>query len=163
MTRPLPSGISSEVTKSRTLPFWAVEITFATPLRLCGREIMTIGGDTFAYAGLTVNRDAGSISIINENAQFTSTFRDEDTAGVRARVWLGYGSGGVWNYADLQLEIDGEMGGISIGSDIGILLRREKPLQTPRLVVGDVISEKDLIADGAIADTSSGKYELTRA
>lgn len=161
MTRSLPAAITGQLDSRGPRPFWVVQIDFSTPLRLANREPMTVGGDGFEWAGLFVNTASGEIAIDNEESSFTSTFFDADTARVRVRVWEGRGEGRTWAYADLKLELDGFLGDLSIGQQIGIRVRRNRPVQTPGLVIGDVVSEAHLMPDGAIARTPSGNIKIT--
>lgn len=161
MTRPLPAAF--DLTGERLYPFWCVQIDFTTPLRLCSRWEMTIGSDTFSHAGLDEFELARleQIILVNENRQYTSTFWDQPTAGVGLKVWQGYGQGLTWQYADLLLMFDGQIGSVGIGRDIAINLNHEKRRQTPGLVIGDVIEAGFLIPDGAKAITPDGIITLT--
>ena len=160
MPRPEPSAFSGELGLDNR-PFWVLEIGFSTPLRVCGRQAMTIGGDAFQHEDLEVDLPSRSVQIFNAGLALTNTFWTEDTARVPVKLWRGYGVGDTWAYTDLQLRIDGLMGGLSVGVDVGFQIRPESPRETPGLSIGDVVPEEHLIPDGAIADTRSGKVKLT--
>ena len=121
---------------------------------------MTVGGNAFTHVGLLVSRSAQTIAILNESQSLTSTFRTNSTDGVRVRVWMGYGPA-VSSFTDLYEELDGEMGPAVVGDVIELRLRREKPLQCPRVTIQDAISEAHLLPDGAVADTASGKVQIS--
>lgn len=161
MALQLPTGMASEVTASHTRLFWLVEFSLASTLRLCSRSDMTVGGDTFVHAGLTVRTAARRMQIINELAQYTAVFKNQTTAGARVRAWRGYGEGTVWQYSDLVLRLDGEMGALGISEIIDISFRDEADYVVPGLSIGDVIPDAHLIPDGAIARTPTGDYKLT--
>lgn len=161
MSKPLPTAWNGQLTRATTRPFWCIEISFPSPLRFCNRQAMTISGDAFQHAGINTIPTAEQLELVNENQQFTDTFFNNDTAGVRVRIWRGYGVGAVWSYSDLLLEFDDQMGPLGIGAEIQIQLRRQTPLQTPRLTIGDVIPRAHLVADGAVIQTAAGPMEFT--
>lgn len=130
MSRTLPGGMATAAALDITRPFWIVDIGFATPLRLSSRGAMTVGGNVYAAAQMTVDvdsrRQTGTIALFNDGYTIPTTAR------IAVAVYMGYGVD-VTAFSALEQIHDGVLGGVAVATDqIRLALQPHAPKFMPR-------------------------------
>ena len=156
--RTVPASLGAQLGSAVTKPVYLVTIGLQTPLNLSTRETITYAGTVYTAASLTVDLSAGRLSLFNADLTHSAAFLGASNR-VPVRVLMVYGNG-PWSDGEAAEMLDGELGGIGVGSQIEMRVRGSAPQLVPRITAAAPLLNH-LLPDGAVIATPQGNITLS--